>query len=676
MLGINCLMSDSPKANGFSNYSVHAGLSLTAYYNLITIGFFVMILSALLSASVTFPPGNPIPASGPNHYGTPKGSGSGTADVFGKGPYDLFVGLETLYPFERFDAHNVPVYGHRITVRSDYNSGYVFQHEKDIYALTSVGNKVVLLKFDKQKVQFQPFAANTLPDWGGKVTGFIGQDKKLHVFYVKGDGVQYYPEPNSHNIDYRPFNGSGFWRGGMPTDYLYYACWTTSEMKELECNIPVEPDGPESGLLFGCGGMAIAKLGPGNLQNRLIAANKLGVFRSYINTSPTGMAFGGVAFAVDDTSAHVILRHPICSPKPVPIQNPISGLSDLIVADTGRMWYYPLKGVFQNDSPIYGERQPLLAAGQDLRLGALPVISPGDIDGDGKIDWVAGNDAGELLFIKNIGTSSTPDFANPVEILAGGEHYRQRPGYGGSIQGPGEANWGYTCPTLFDWNSDGKLDIVMNSISGNIVVMLQEDGKANPPQFGRPLSLYKNSLELHLSWRTQPGVTTWGGTTVPCMIANDEENRLRMYYRIDTQNVKQGPVLKLATGKEIQAHDKRYGGQFGRSKIVPIDWDQDGRIDLLIGTGRAMSIPGPGGIPDNLSGNERQASVLFLRNSGSNKEPKFDYPVRVAYNGSPIKMGTHSCSPAAVNLGGQTDLWVAEEKGTIVYYPRETLSWR
>lgn len=30
------------------------------------------------------------------------------------------------------------------------------------------------------------------------------------------------------------------------------------------------------------------------------------------------------------------------------------------------------------------------------------------------------------------------------------------------LQGPGEANWGHTCPTVVDWNRDGLADIVMS----------------------------------------------------------------------------------------------------------------------------------------------------------------------------------------------------------------------
>lgn len=308
--------------------------------------------------------------------------------------------------------------------------------------------------------------------------------------------------------------------------------------------------------MFGCGGLTIANYGSGTLEHRLVGANKQGVFRSFHNTSSSGMSIDGMSYAVDDTDRHTRLR-------------------------------------------IHSGYQ--------------------------------------------------------------------------TIQGPGEANWGYTCPILFDWNSDGNLDIIFNSSFGNLQVLLQVDGAADPAVFTEPLPLYCDSLDLHLCWRAQPGVTTWGGQTDPCIIANDENNQFRRYYRLDNQNVIRGDVL--TTGEAIQAHDSRYGGQWGRSKIVPVDWDQDGKIDLLVGTGRAQSIPGEGGMPDNLTGDDRQSSVLFLRNAGSNAAPEFEYPVRVRYNDTPIRLGVHSCSPALVDFGeGSSALVVGEEDGNLIYYPRDNLS--
>lgn len=620
--------------------------------------------------------GEAFPAGGEGRYGiigVAEGQSSGAVDVFGNGPYDLFSGLRTLYPFVRFDQNNVPVYGAPQTVTSPNASGHVFETEGgDIFALVFSGNTLYLRQFNRNSLAFSEFSSRTMPvSGGGNVTGFIDESGKVHVYYTLDDGTEYYPSPGSHDKEYRPFDGSGFWRGGFNYTQPYYARFTDSSLLIMEINRRIGSAADGYDYLFGCPGQTIGKYGDGPLGNVLIGANKLGVFRCFY---PGTNGPDSLSFAVDDSAEPVILRHPIVNPNPTAIRNPVSGFSDLIVSDSARYWHYPFKGIKNDNTPIYGNRSPLLRSAGKIICGALPVISPGDINGNGLVDFIFGNDAGELLMLRNIGRPGAPEFPLPVEILAGGRPYRERAGYEGSVQGPGEAVWGYTCPTLFDWNGNGKLDIVMNTIRGNLIVLLQEDGAADPPRFSEPLPLFCDSLDLHLSWRTQPGVTTWGETTVPCIIANDENNELRMFFRQDNQNVIRGSVLRLENGSAVRAHDSRYGGQFGRSKIVPVDWDGDGRIDLLIGTGRSMSIPGPGGIPDNLTGDERQATVLFLRNAGSNEQPVFQWPIRLAYKGEAIKQGIHSCSPAPVDFGnGLIGLVLGRERGELMFYEREEL---
>jgi hypothetical protein len=632
-----------------------------------------------VAAPVCFTAGEALPVGGPDPHGIIGITSwvvSGTADVFGNGPYDLFVGLRNLYPFDHFDTNNVPVYGERMDVSSSLSNGQVFEHSNgNIYALASSGTTIYLRTFDKSTLTFNYAATYTnMARSVSDLNGFIGSDGKLHLFYTIDDGTEYYPDPGSHDIDYQPFNGSGFWRGGIGYSHLYYARFSDTTLTTLETDSRVGTGQENYEFMFSCGGLAIANYGSGSLEHRLVGANKQGVFRCFHNGSSSGMSIDGMSYAVDDTDDHTLLRHPIINPKPVVIANPTSGLSDLMVSDTGRIWHYQLQGLWKTNSPVYASRHPVLCAGGEINAGALPVISPGDVDSDGRVDFIIGNDAGELMLMRNIGSSGAPEFSDPVEILAGTTPLRIRSGYR-NIQGPGEANWGYTCPTLFDWNLDGKPDIIFNSSFGNIQVLLQIDGSANPPAFTEPRPLFCDSLDLHLCWRTQPGVTTWGGQTAPCIIANDENNEFRCFYRLDNQNVIRGDVLRLTTGEAICAHDSRYGGQWGRSKIVPTDWDQDGKIDLLVGTGRAQSIPGEGGIPDNLTGDDRQSSVLFLRNAGSNAAPEFEYPVRVCYDGTPIRLGVHSCSPAPVDFGGGSlALIVGEEDGTLIYYPRDNLS--
>jgi len=650
-----------------------------------------------LQASAQLEGGRAIPAGGKGNYGLIEGAASGTCDIYGNGPYDLFVGLRTLYPFECFDDYGTPVYGEKVSVKSPNSGGYVFQHtDGEIYALSYSNKQIHLLSFNRNLLEFETIATHQVDKMNSSLTGFIDKQGKLHVFHVSYDDTKItgagdrppFPSsrssrnkddvPYNHQKEYNAYDGAGLAKN--PSVYsrgprLFHARFSDIKMTKLEINEPVDVESRNCYFKFGCSGLTMAIYNRETKIPQVVGANQTGLTRVFQNISVDGVNINEVRYAVDDTPEHVILRHPVIHPNVKAITNPKNGLSDLLIGDTGRLWFYPLKGMLKDNTPIYGEPKPVMCRSADILCGKLPVVSPGDVNNDGLVDFIVGNDAGELLFVKNIGSKKAPEFANPVPVLIDGKTFRIRAGYQGSIQGPGESNWGYTCPTLYDWNKDGKLDIVMNSILGDIVTFIQIDGKGDRPAFSEMKKIFCEGLDLHLSWRTQPGLTTWGGETEPCIIANDENNEFRCFYRIDIQNVVRGDVLRLETGEAIRAHDKRFVGQWGRSKIVPVDWDKDGKIDLMVGTGRAQSIPGPGGMPDNLEGEERQACVLFMKNVGSNTKPVFAYPVRIKFKGETIKLGTHSCSPAPVDLGrGVLDLVVARESGKLMYYNRENLS--
>lgn len=159
------------------------------------------------------------------------------------------------------------------------------------------------------------------------------------------------------------------------------------------------------------------------------------------------------------------------------------------------------------------------------------------------------------------------------------------------------------------------------------------------------------------------------------MVALDEKNLLRRFWRIDDQNVERGELLPLQDGSPINANFDEGAGQTGRAKLVPTDWDGDGAIDLLIGTSRGLSFPASKTTfyPSSF-GDTREASVLLMRNAGSNHAPVFEYARLVEFNGDRIRLGVHSCSPALIDLGrGARDLFVAEESGGIRYFPAEGL---
>ena len=66
-------------------------------------------------------------------------------------------------------------------------------------------------------------------------------------------------------------------------------------------------------------------------------------------------------------------------------------------------------------------------------------------------------------------------------IEAGGEPVRIAAGLTGSIQGPSEKMFGYSCPTIADWDGDGKPDLLVSDVTG-YHSFFRNAGGANPPR--------------------------------------------------------------------------------------------------------------------------------------------------------------------------------------------------
>ncbi|WP_417391524.1 FG-GAP repeat domain-containing protein [Gimesia sp.] len=633
------------------------------------------------SNSGYFTPAYPVPVSKKVEYGQ-LGRGEnyrsivvGAADVFGSGPYDLFVFPDRLFPFRGFSESGVPVYRKPVKITGSALNGTIFTGpDKTIYGLFAAGKKIRLCKFDRDKKEFQQQALSPeldLPGGMGRaLAGFIDTQGQFHVYCSIADGSSYRPPGDHHAATYIPYDGAGFWRGNITRRQLYHVIFDSLDLKKVE-TVSRAGQGPGE-FLFNLGGMTVVHLGE-NHPPALVTSDKPGVIRCFAIDPETGSL--SPQKLVNDQE-HVGLRHPVINANLCAVPDPETGLSNLIVGDTGRVWFYRCSGQFApNGSPIYESACPVLREDAHLCLGELPVISPGDVDGDGLTDLIVGNDAGQLLFVKNIGDQARVEFAQPQSVPVGGKPLNIKAGYRGSIQGPGEGMWGYTCPTLYDWNGDGRLDVILNSIMADYMLLLQEpseDGVA----FSEPKPLYCDGLQMHLAWRSQPAITDWGTPGRLCLIALDEQNLLRRFWRIDNQNVERGELLTLKDGTPITANVDEAAGQTGRAKLVAHDWDQDGKIDLLIGASRGLSFPASKStyLPSGYL-LTRQASILFLRNIGSNAEPVFDYVRQLDFQGKRIGLGIHSCSPAPVDFGrGVVDLLVGTENGTIHYYPRETLS--
>ena len=631
--------------------------------------------------------GQPIPVGTPDGRG-PLAAGLssvpvGAAYVYGSERPDLFVTAGNfsadpglfLYKWTGTGPNGEPVFGERrkVTVEGGHGVGTIFQTEDGvIHGLWLDGGALRHTVYDRDRHAFVNAVAVRLSGFpnfsGSQIAAIPNGDGSLEFIVSVSDGTSWRPEGDHRSEAYRPYDAAGIWRGSFTYSTLYGV--TMPKLLQEPRGLARRVATTDREALYGYGGFAVVDLGTGTARD-LIGGTRFGNLIYYANQAEVGVDFSAKRFVVD---AHgITMRHPIIGGAATSYPNPQTDhWSDLIVGGEGALYYYRFTGKFsEHGAPVYADPVPVLEESALLYPGSLPVPHVIDWDGDGIVDIVAGNSEGRVLFFKNIGTNEEPAFANGVPVQAAGRDIHVQAGYSGSVQGPGEARWGYTSPAAFDWNGDGLPDILMGDITGDYTVYINRGTAANP-RLDEARPLYLDGLNLHGTWRAKPGVARIGERVA--FIALDGDDELHLYWRLDDYNVVDGGKLRLDTGQTIRANFLPAGGT-GRLKINYVDWDLDGRLDLVLGTPRHGSVPDPEfGLPQALG--LPGAAVLFLKNVGTNEEPVFRFPQLMAFRGKPIFLGQHAAGPAVADFGNPNgpDLIVGDQEGRIWYYSREDIT--
>jgi len=306
---------------------------------------------------------------------------------------------------------------------------------------------------------------------------------------------------------------------------------------------------------------------------------------------------------------------------------------DLICGDEdGRVAFTENTGKLDNKAPIYAEPRYFQQEADQVKFGALATPVGFDWDGDGDTDIICGNTAGYIGFIENLSGKGVeqPKWAAPVRLEAAGKVIRPMAGGNGSIQGPCEAKWGYTTQTVADWDGDGLPDLLLNSILGK-VMWYQNIGTRQKPLLAAAQSVEVewNGLQpvlaygwlrpegkaLLTQWRTTPVAVDWNKDGLTDLIMLDQEGYLAFFERAkqDGKLILKHPQRVLCAAQEVQApaaSDKAVkvktpvamkpgeplrlnagiAGKSGRRKICIMDWDQDGKLDILLNSANANFI--------------------------------------------------------------------------------------
>lgn len=180
---------------------------------------------------------------------------------------------------------------------------------------------------------------------------------------------------------------------------------------------------------------------------------------------------------------------------------------------------------------------PLQGAGLDLKLAAKfldPVMR--DMDGDGDFDLTLGTDEG-ITYYENTGTPTAPDFA------AEPREYQVVGGLPKVVEYPNHS------PELCDWDGDGHIDLIVGGPNGSVFAYMGDKDSCKTLKFGKPVKLVTYS-----------------------------------------------PLLGSASGHYVlaNAHDGNYMQSRSAScaRVGIVDWDGDGKLDLLLGEKLSVTNPG------------------------------------------------------------------------------------
>lgn len=612
-------------------------------------------------------------------YGSAHISSSRHADLFVQCVSSLDYDTEGVYycPYESTTADGRLVYGTPRPIGTypwakGFTAVRVFEHGGDVWAVAITATRANYCKYDAATNSFGT-------SWLGSVELSTGYTVASSDIVPNGDGTAEIvllcntiegKEPVTEDKLDAWYDSAGKYLGTIPYGTVYTATINLSTWK-LE-------SGPK-------------RVGPIDVMAFPAGISRLRNAAKGVDGYVLSTYFGNLKFM--PASAPDKIDY-IYGPDGEPVTNKVTvnkmrsvaldadnATDDLVVSGEAVMYHYSFAGQTNaNGIPTLHHGRQVMAREGELYGGNLSVPNVVDWDGDGVLDIVSGNGGGYLLFFKNYCTNESPAFGEGEYICRRGKPICIRAGYY-ELQGPQESGWGYLCPTVVDWNSDGLLDVVYSYNEGIFEVMLGE-GTPTSPRLGARQSLKLDGMELYGAWRVRPAVFSAGGHTY--IVTMDDTEALHLYRYASSTAVLDMGLLLLSDGNQITGY--RANGtaptlsERGRHKLEIADWDGDGVLDLLVGTTKQASFPSPTyGLPWTHWERTREAlDVLVFRNVGTNEAMQFAYPKMFQFRGEDMNIGTHSNAPTVCRLGipqgSKPNLLVGTQSGRFFYFDRNDLT--
>jgi hypothetical protein len=244
--------------------------------------------------------------------------------------------------------------------------------------------------------------------------------------------------------------------------------------------------------------------------------------------------------------------------------------------------------------PVFSSFTLLKAGGVEIQHPSPGCGSPTcwvcDWDHDKLTDLLVGTGAdGRIIFYRNTNDNHNPMLAAGQTVMANGS----------PINVSSRAT-----PFVYDWNQDGKEDLLCGSGDGWVYLFLNTQSTALPA-YDAAVKIKAGNVDLNLGTRSVVRVWDWDGDGVNDLIGSSSTG----VYWCRNRNNNAQPILDAA--RPIQSPLEGLGlaniNTGTRMRLDLVDWNNDGIMDLLLGNtsgtinfyqGYYLRMRSPLGLPD------------------------------------------------------------------------------